>query len=80
MRGAWAAQLVDCLTGSGHDLTVRGFQSRIGLHADRMDPAWASLSPPLSAPPPLRLSRSLKINKLYDTSGYSCRQDPQTAG
>ena len=47
--------------GSGHDLTVGGFEPRVGLQAGSTDPAWNSLSPSLSlslsAPP------ALKINK-----------------
>ena len=60
--------------GSGHDLTVRGFEPRVGLCADSMGPAWDPLSPPFSLPFPthvymlalslsLSLSLSLKINK-----------------
>ena len=30
--------------GSGHDLTVCGFEPRIGLHANSAEPAWDSLS------------------------------------
>ena len=30
--------------GSGHDLTVRGFEPRIGLCADSSEPAWDSVS------------------------------------
>ena len=41
-----------------------GSSPRIGLCADSAEPAWDSLSPSLSAPPPLTLSLSLKINKL----------------
>ena len=55
------AQLVEHLTlgfGSGHDLTVRGFEPHVGLCADSVEPAWDSLSPSLSAP------TSLRINKL----------------
>ena len=33
--------------GSGHDLTVRGIEPRVRLCADSVEPAWASLSPPL---------------------------------
>ena len=47
--------------GSGHDLTVRKFEPRIGLCADSAEPVWDSLSPSLPAPPLLVLS--LKINK-----------------
>ena len=39
------------------------FEPHIGLHGDSAEPAWDSLSPSLSAPPPLALSVSLKINK-----------------
>ena len=50
---------------SGHDLTVCEFEPHMGLCADSSEPAWDSLSPSLSAPPPLTLSISLsKINKL----------------
>ena len=35
--------------GSGHDLTVHGFEPQIGIRADSAEPAWDSLS--LSAPP-----------------------------
>ena len=46
--------------GSGHDLTVRGFEPRIGLHADIEDPPWDSLSLSLSLS---SLFLSVKINK-----------------
>ena len=56
--------------GSGLDLTVREIEPRIGLHVVNMEPACDSLSPCLSAPPPLTgalsllsLSLSLKVNK-----------------
>ena len=59
--GIWVAQLVKCLTlefGSGHDLMVRGFKPCVRLCGDReVVPAWDSLSPSLSAPPPLVLSK-----------------------
>ena len=45
--------------GSGHDLTVREFDLRVGLCADSLEPAWDSLSLSLSAPPLLALSVSL---------------------
>ena len=59
---------VKCLTldfSSGHDLTVHEFKPRIVLYTDSADPAWESLSLPLSPPLPhlLSLSLSLKINK-----------------
>ena len=51
--------------GSGRDLTVRGFEPRVGLCADSSEPGarfgfWVSL--PLSAPPS-PLPRLSKINK-----------------
>ena len=51
--------------GSGHDLAVRGFETRVGLWADSSEPgaASASVSPPPSAPPQLALCLSLK-NKI----------------
>ena len=39
--------------GSGHDLRVPEFESHVDLHNDSMEPAWDSLSPSPSAPPPL---------------------------
>ena len=54
-RGAWVAQSVKCPAldfRSGHDPTVRGFKPHIRLCADSVEPAWDSLSPSLSAPPP----------------------------
>ena len=60
------AQPVKCPTldfGSGHDLTVREFESHVRLWADSAEPAWDSLSPSLAAPPVLSLALSLKINK-----------------
>ena len=53
------AQLVERLTaslGSGRDLIVHEIKPCIGLHAHSVEPAWNSLSPFLSAPPPLALS------------------------
>ena len=61
------AQLVKRLTldlGSGHDLTFRGFEPRVGLWADSTELAWESLSHSLSLPLPCVLSLSLKRNKL----------------
>ena len=47
--------------GSGHDLAVREFEPRIGLWADSSgpEPVSDSVSPFLSAPPPLVLCLSL---------------------
>ena len=44
---------------SSHDLLVREFESRVGLHSDGTESAWDSLSLPLSfsAPTPLSLSQ-----------------------
>ena len=51
--------------GSGHDLTARGFEPRIGLCAGGVEPAWDSLSLSLSLSLPLSHQRSLspKTNK-----------------
>ena len=61
MRGTSVAQSVKRPTlgfGSGHDLAVREFKPCIRLHAGDVEPAWDSLSPSLSGPPPLALSLS----------------------
>ena len=58
------AQSVQCPTadfGSGHDLTVPELEPGIRLHADSTEPAWDSLSPSVSLPPPMSLSLPLKI-------------------
>lgn len=60
-RGTWVVQLIECPTldlHSGHDLSVHGIESHIRLCADN-----GSLLGILSAPSPLLLSLSLKINK-----------------
>ena len=49
--------------GSGHDLAVHGIEPCVELCTDRVEPAWDSFSPSLSAPPLLTLSLFLKINK-----------------
>ena len=52
--------------GAGRDLLVRRFKHCMGfVGSSTADPAWDSLSLPLSAPPQLvcSLSLSLKINK-----------------
>ena len=57
-QGTWVAHSVKCPTldfGSGHDLTVREIEPRVWLCADSAESAWDSLSPSLSAPPPLTL-------------------------
>ena len=59
-------QLVKLLTldsGSGHDLTVCEFKSRIGLCTDSAEPAWDSLSR-LSLPLLHLLSLSLSLSLL----------------
>ena len=60
------AQPVKGLTldfGSGHDLTVCEFKAHLGLCADNAEPAWDSLSLPLSLPLPCSLCLSLSQNK-----------------
>ena len=49
---AWVARSLKHTTldpGSGHDLTVHEFETRVGLCADREETAWDSLSPSLWA-------------------------------
>ena len=63
--GAWVAQGVKCLTldfSSGHDLTVCEFEPCIGLYADRVDPAWDSLSLSL-CPSPAHACSLLSLSK-----------------
>ena len=65
-KGTWVAQSVKYPTldfSSGHDLTVRGIEPHHRLCADRVDPAWDSLSLPLSLPLPCSLSLPLSQNK-----------------
>ena len=49
---------------SGHDLRVSGFEPHIRLCADGTEPAWDSLSPSLSAPTPLVLSKQINFKIL----------------
>ena len=63
---AWVAQSVECLTlgfGSGHDLTVHGFEPPHQALCGSTEPAWNSLSPSLSIPPPLMCTLTLHLNK-----------------
>ena len=46
--------------GSGHDLTVCGFEPCVRLHGDSTEPAWDSFSLPLSAPTLLTCVRAPK--------------------
>ena len=68
LGGTWVAQSVKRSTldfGSGNDLLVPEFESRIGLQADTAEPARNSLSPvslSLSSPPPAHACS----NKLKD--------------
>ena len=67
LGGARAARSVKCPTlgfGSGHISQFVSSSPAIGLCADGAEPAWDSLSPSLSTPPPLTLSVSQ--NKLID--------------
>ena len=62
--GAWVAQPVKRPTLGFHscdDLTVRGFEARVGLCADSSEPTWDSLS--LSLCPSFPLSLSLSLSK-----------------
>ena len=61
IQGGWGAQWVKYPTlgfCSGHDLTVPEFEPRMGLCTDSLEPAWDSLSLPLSLPFPLHLSQN----------------------
>ena len=66
--GSFSGSILDF--GSGHDLTVRGFEPRVGLCADSLQPRacfgfCVSLSPSLSDPPPVHaLSLSLGNKRL----------------
>ena len=61
----WVALSVKCTTlgfSSGHDVRGHGFEPKVGLCVDSVEPAWDSL--PLSAPPLPMLCLCLsKINK-----------------
>ena len=60
--GPWVAQSVKRRTldfSSGRDLIVCGIEPRVWLCTDSVKPALDSLSPSLSATPPLVLSLSL---------------------
>ena len=52
--------------GSGHDLEVCGFETRVSsmLAAQSLEPVSDSVSPSLSAPPWLALSLSLSLSKI----------------
>ena len=65
-QGSWVARSVKRLSlgfGSGHDLTVREFEPGVRLCDDSAEPAWDSLSLPLSLPLPYSCSLSLSQNK-----------------
>ena len=49
--------------GSGHDLTVRGFEPHIRVCADSAGLAWDSLSPCLCAPALSLVSLSVSLRK-----------------
>ena len=60
-----AAQSIKCLAfdfGSRRDFIVWWIEAHTGLCADGVEPAWDSLSPSLSAPPPASAG-SLRMNK-----------------
>ena len=62
-RSTWVIQSVKCPTldfGSGHALTVCEIEPRVRLHADSVEPAWDSLSPPFFVP--LLLARLLSLS------------------
>ena len=65
------AQSVKHLTldfGSGHDLTVRGMEPCVGLCADSTEPAYGSLSTPLSLCPTPALAQAFFLPPLKKKS------------
>ena len=64
--------------GSGHDLTVHEFEPHVGLCADNMETALDSLSPSLSAPPPLTLSQNKLKKKIKQINPYNTSCLPLT--
>ena len=64
--GAWVVLSIKHPTldlGSGRDLTVPGFEPRVGLCIDSAEPAWDSLSVSLCLSLSLSLSLSVCQNK-----------------
>ena len=64
--GAWMAPLAGRPThdfGPGHGCVVSGFEPRVGLYADSVEPAWGSLSLPLPCSHPPVCSRSLPLSQ-----------------
>ena len=62
--GAWMPQLVKHLTlgfSSGPDLTIHEFEMDFGFCADSAEPAWDSLSFPLSLSLPCSCAHSLSL-------------------
>ena len=78
IRGAWVAQSVKRLTSAQVMISWSVGSSPVSgsvLTAQRLEPASGSVSPSLSAPPPLSLSVSLKnkiktLKKIKMTSKY----------
>ena len=65
VRGAGVAQSVEVPTpdfSSGHDLMVRGIKPCVWLCADSVEPAWDSLSPPLSVTLPISPSLLISLS------------------
>ena len=63
----WVAPSVKCPTldfSSGHDLTVGEIEPHVGLFAHSMEPAWDSVSLPLTLCPSCALSLSLSLSKI----------------
>ena len=50
---------------SGRDVTIREFEPHIGFCSSSVEPAWDSLPPSLSAPPPLLCSLKNKHEKKF---------------
>ena len=62
-RGVQSVECPNLDLSSGDDLTVCGTEPRVGLCADRAEPAWDSLSSSLFAPSllPHKCSHSLSL-------------------
>ena len=58
LEGRLGGSVVTLDFGSGHDHTVCETESRVRLCTDSEEPAWDSISPSLSGPPPLVLTLS----------------------
>ena len=57
--------------GAGHDLTVMVLiEPSVRVHVDSTEPTWDSVSPSVSAPPPLMLYVSVSLSKINILNKY----------